>query len=404
MDEVVLVVGGGIVGARAAQMAAAESLYRGASVAVTLVSPLPYTTARPRLYERDLSTVNDYLAETVEPLGVRVIPDWVESIDLAAQRVATRESGSLSYDRLVLAMGSVPIRPPIPGSDSHGFDIETYESADKLRRHLEAAGDGALVVVGAGFTGLEVVTALAGDYPDRPVILVARSAVGTEFGTGAQRVITAALDELGVQVRTGISAVDDQTATFVDGGQLRATAVIWCTGVRAHPLAAQVAEQAGAATDNQGRVVVTSTLAVPGAPGVYAAGDCAHVPTDGPGSQPAMMSCQHGIPQAGFAGANPVRSLLGLPEAEYHQRRYVTCMDLGDAGGFFTTGWDRQLLYSGREGKFLKKRINNSLAVPSGTREQILAEQELIYDYGDEFFTLAPNELDPAPLAEHSGH
>jgi NADH dehydrogenase FAD-containing subunit len=71
---------------------------------------------------------------------------------------------TLCYDRLVYALGSQLLRPPIAGLAEHAFDVDTYHSAAKLYAHLQSlpgrpasAGQLTVVVVGAGLTGIETV-------------------------------------------------------------------------------------------------------------------------------------------------------------------------------------------------------------------------------------------------------
>ena len=76
---------------------------------------------------------------------------------------------TLAYDRLVFALGSELVRPPIPGLAEHGFDIDTYAAAAKLkrasRRFARSAGfaraASRALVVGGGLTGVEMATELA---------------------------------------------------------------------------------------------------------------------------------------------------------------------------------------------------------------------------------------------------
>ncbi len=79
-----------------------------------------------------------------------------------------------------------------------------------------------------------------------------------------------------------------------------------------------------------------------GAPGVFATGDAARAACDDDGNY-ALMSCQHATRMGAFAGNNAAAELLGVPTKPYHQKGYVTCLDLGEAGALFTTGWDRKV-------------------------------------------------------------
>ncbi|MEX1029431.1 MAG: hypothetical protein WDZ91_05200 [Paenibacillaceae bacterium] len=86
------------------------------------------------------------------------------------------------------------------------------------------------------------------------------------------------------------------------------------------------------------------------------------------------MSCQHAIPLGKFAGHNAASELLGLETLNYQQSKYVTCLDLGQSGALFTSGWDRILDKKGLEAKELKEKINKVWIYPpnSSNKEDLL--------------------------------
>ena len=65
-----------------------------------------------------------------------------------------------------------------------------------------------------------------------------------------------------------------------------------------------------------------------------------------------------------FAGNNAAAELLGVPTKPYHQKAYVTCLDLGEAGAIFTLGWERKLKLVGAEAKKTKQQINTVWIYP----------------------------------------
>jgi NADH dehydrogenase len=168
-----IIIGGGFAGVWAAIAAAEERNQRGgpqSPVDITLISRDPWLTIRPRLYERSLEGVRVHLDPILRASGLKRLEGSVEHIDSSGRRVilATRVGQlALQYDRLVLAAGSELRRPAIPGIDL-AFSVDTYAEAERLDRHLQSVratrgvgARGAIVVVGAGFTGLEVATELA---------------------------------------------------------------------------------------------------------------------------------------------------------------------------------------------------------------------------------------------------
>ncbi|TFH85608.1 NAD(P)/FAD-dependent oxidoreductase [Billgrantia azerbaijanica] len=88
-----------------------------------------------------------------------VLGERVETIDRAARRLTTDAGRTLAYDRLVLATGSQPARPPVPGLDLPGVHVfRDLDDADALARAAERGGSA--VVIGGGLLGLEAAEGL----------------------------------------------------------------------------------------------------------------------------------------------------------------------------------------------------------------------------------------------------
>jgi NADH dehydrogenase len=110
-------------------------------------------------------------------------------------------------------------------------------------------------------------------------------------------------------------------------------------------------------------LLVDRCLQVPGVPGVFASGDAARAACDDDGNY-ALMSCQHATRMGAFAGNNAAAELLGVPTKPYHQKAYVTCLDLGEAGALFTRGWERKVEMVGEVAKKTKQEINTVWIYP----------------------------------------
>ena len=375
----ILIIGGGFAGVWCA--ASAVRLRRASGVSeddlrITLVSSGDDMVIRPRLYEPAPHLMRVPLDGVLGPIGVRRLAATVTDIDADTRVVTAVERDgaltSLSYDRLVLASGSQVLRPALPGAEGL-FNIDTMAGAAALDAHVTrlperplAAGRDTAVVVGAGFTGIEVATELAGRLreaagPDARVVLVEREGVvGPELGNGPRPVILAALEEVGVELRLGVSlaAVSSEGATLSDGSTIASDTVIWTVGMTASPLALLI----NGKHDELGRLRVDAYLRVEGVPEVFAAGDTAAAQaTEG---RVVMQSCQHALPQGKFVGHNVAADLLGQPLVAFEPVPYVTCLDLGPAGSVVTSGWDRSVLMSGSAGKALKRTINAEWIYP----------------------------------------
>jgi NADH:ubiquinone reductase (H+-translocating) len=392
----ILVLGAGFAGLWAAIGAARKLDEIGAAVEVEIlvVDRNDYHNIRVRNYEVDLSDVAIPLAELLDPIGVKHRVGEVRAIDPARRHVvvATRSGQEiLDYDRLVLTLGSELVRPAISGLEANCFDVDTYAGARRLDAHLAALGEqvqlGAhkaadgrctVVVVGAGFTGIEVAAEMPDKLDqarvtgDRRTILVDPSpVVGATIGEHARPVIDKALSALGVELRldVAVSAVDAGSITLSSGEVIPTRTVVWCAGMRASPLAATLPVE----RDRYGRLHVDQYMRVTGLTGVFAAGDVASCLVDG--IHPSVMSCQFARPMGRFAGHNVVADLFGRPMLPLHIDWYVTVLDLGAWGALYTVGWDRKLRTTGASAKLTKQTINHKRIYPprNGSRADLFA-------------------------------
>jgi NADH:ubiquinone reductase (H+-translocating) len=376
----VLIIGGGFAGVWAAAGAVRARRDAGANdhaVDVTLVDAGDDLVIRPRLYEADPESMRVALDRVLGPIGVRRVVATVTGLDTEARLVtAIGRDGSameLSYDRLVLTAGSRVLPPTVVGAQ-HIFDVDTLPTAAALESHLgrlSALPGGAerftAVVIGAGFTGIEVAMELvdrlrviAGGDAVRVVLVERTDAVGPELGPGPRPEILAALEHAGVEVRLEVQlrSADSDRAILSDGTVIPTRTVIWTAGMRASALTQQVP----GSRDGIGRLQVDEHMRVIGVDGVYAAGDTAAPVAEG--GHVVMQSCQHAVPQGKLAGAHVAADLLGLPLAPFAPNPYVTCLDLGSYGAVLTTGWDRKITRTGAEAKQIKRSINSEWIYP----------------------------------------
>ena len=386
----IVVLGAGFAGLWAAIGAARKREEIGADghIEIHLIDRNPYHNIRVRNYEIDLGDVAISLQRLLDPVGVSHGIGEVESIDPARRRISLVTSSgerALAYDRLVLALGSEVMRPDIPGLAEHAFDVDTYVAALHLEDHLVSLGRSApspgrstVVVVGAGFTGIEVAAempdrlARAGISGSRRIILVdPNPAVGATIGVRARPVIETALAALDVETRLGVRVVSvDAAGIRLSSGEfIPAQTVIWCAGMRASPLAACFPD----ARDRLGRLLVDPFMRVADVGGVFAAGDVASSVVDG--LHPTVMSCQFARPMGRFAGHNVVADLAGLPMLPLRIDWYVTVLDLGGWGALYTEGWDREVKTTGAAAKATKQTINRKRIYPplTGSREELFA-------------------------------
>ncbi|AMO77111.1 FAD-dependent oxidoreductase [Pseudomonas citronellolis] len=388
MKQQILVVGAGFGGLWSA-LSAARLLDRHErhDVQISLLAPQAELRIRPRFYEPDVGRMFAPLDALFDTVGIRFVQGSAERIDEQAQSVGYRDAagrqGELGYDRLVLATGSQLARPPVPGLDSHAFDVDQIESAARLEAHLKALRNrpasparNTVVVVGGGFTGIETATEMParlrealGAEQDIRVIVVDRGAqVAAALGEGIRPSIIEASAKLGIEwlPDASVAAVDADGVSLADGRRIDSHTVIWTGGLRASPLTGQLSGE----RDALGRLHVDGNLKVRGQAKVFAAGDVAYAATDDLGNH-AVMSCQHAISLGRHAGNNAAADLLGVPPTPYRQPKYVTCLDLGAWGAVYTEGWDRQVKLLGEQAKELKTQINTLWIYPPAADRSI---------------------------------
>ena len=378
-----IIIGAGFAGMYAALSAARLRDIQGVSpeeLEIALVAPEPTLVIRPRLYEQKPETLSAPLLDVLEAIDVDYVQGSAETIDAKARvvQIATAKGTrkTLSYDRLVVATGSRLFRPNIPGLAEHGFSVDQLEDAVALDKHLHSLADrpamngrDTVVVAGGGFTGIEAATEMParlrkifGKNAKPRVIIVDRNgAIAPDMGEGPRPVIEDALRKVGVETRlgAGVASLDKSGVTLSNGEHIETETVIWAAGIRAAPLTQQIPAE----RDNFGRLLVDRDLRVPGVAGVFATGDAARAACDDVGNY-ALMSCQHATRMGAFAGNNAAAELLGVPTKPYHQKGYVTCLDLGEAGALFTRGWDRKVEMVGAVAKKTKQEINTVWIYP----------------------------------------
>jgi NADH dehydrogenase len=379
----IVIIGAGFAGMYAALSAARSRDIRGASseeLEIALVSPEPTLVVRPRLYEPHPETLTAPLLDVLKSIDVVYVRGSVETVDTnyRTMQIASGNgaSQSLAYDRLVMATGSRLFRPNIPGLAEHAFSVDSLDDAVALDKHLHGLavrppmnGRNTVVVAGGGFTGIEAATEMPArlreifgkDAKTRVVIVDRTNAIAPDMGAGPRPVIEDALRKLGVETRlgAGVASLDAAGVTLSSGEHIETETVIWAAGMRAAPLTAQIPAE----RDNLGRLLVDRDLRVPGVQGVFATGDAARAACDDDGNY-ALMSCQHATRMGAFAGNNAAAELLGVPTRPYHQKAYVTCLDLGEAGALFTRGWERKVEMVGDVAKKTKHEINTVWIYP----------------------------------------
>jgi NADH:ubiquinone reductase (H+-translocating) len=394
----VVIVGAGFAGYNAAQEL---SKLAGASIEITVINSADYFLYLPLLPQVGTGLVEPRhicVSLLSRMLKVRFVLGTVTNVD-PRQKVVTWSSpeggsGQAGYDRLILTAGSVNKLLPIPGvaDYAHGFRsiAEAIYLRDHIIRQLELAAGAAdeaerrarctFVVVGAGYTGTEVAaqgqlltTRLAKRMPGlageqiRWMLLDTAPRLLPELDPRLSRTADRVLRRRGVEVRTGQSvatALDGCWVQLSTGEKVPTHSLIWCVGVRADPL------MDGLNLDtNRGRLVVDEFMAVPGAPDIYACGDCAAVPDLTRPGEICGMTAQHAQRQ-GKQVARNVAASLGAGEARPYKHH-----DLGflvDLGGLAAAANPLNIPLSGPAANLVTRAYH--LIAMAGNRTRVLAE------------------------------
>jgi NAD(P)H-nitrite reductase large subunit len=200
-----------------------------------------------------------------------------ERIDTQTREVTLTDSTRLRFDKLLLAVGSTPASPPVPGIDSEG--VHTCWTLADARAILELAQPGARVLqMGAGFIGCIILEALAARGVQLTVVEMGERMVPRMMGEVAGNMIRRWCEQKGVSVHTGtrVEAIERTQgggaplkARLSGGAVLEADLIISATGVKPN---IGFLENSGIKC-LQG-ILVDETMQT-SVPGIYAAGDCA---------------------------------------------------------------------------------------------------------------------------------
>ncbi|WP_101784625.1 nitrite reductase large subunit NirB [Nonomuraea indica] len=200
----------------------------------------------------------------------------VTVIDREARVVTTADGAAEPYDVLVLATGSAPFVPPVPGA-GHAFVYRTIDDLDAIRDAARGATEG--VVVGGGLLGLEAADALRGLGLRTHIVEMSPWLMPRQVDEGGGSVLKGHIEGLGLSVHAGAGVkeiVTDSGGRVTgllkpDGTLLDAQVVVFSAGVRPRD---ELARACGLEVGERGGVVVDEGMRTSD-PAVYAIGECA---------------------------------------------------------------------------------------------------------------------------------
>ena len=249
-----------------------------------------------------------------DPSCVLHLDSRVGTVDRTARSVTTEDGRTLPYDALVLATGSYPFVPPVPGRDLPGcFVYRTLDDLDAIRAAAErahGAGDGerSAVVVGGGLLGLEAARALRLLGLSPHVVELGPRLMPLQVDDGGAGLLRQLIEDLDVTVHlsTSVETIEQRgaglRASLTDGSTLDVDAIVFSAGVRPQDA---LALAAGLATGDRGGVVVDRSCRTAD-DHIWAVGECASI--DG---------VAYGLVAPGYAMAELVAEQLTGGEGEF---------------------------------------------------------------------------------------
>jgi len=202
---------------------------------------------------------------------------WVERIVPTERLVYCRDGRVYSYEKLVLATGSYPFVPPIPGNDQpHCLVYRTLQDLQNIE--ASAAQSKVGVVIGGGLLGLEAANALKQLGLETHVVEFAPQLMAVQLDQAGGALLAQKIQQLGVTVHTGkgTQAIVPGTQCryqlqFADGSTLETDLVLFSAGIRPYD---QLGRSSGLAVGERGGIVIND-LCQTSDPSTYAIGECA---------------------------------------------------------------------------------------------------------------------------------
>jgi len=365
----IVLVGHGMVGQRFLEALAERGLTATHRVVVLCEEPRP-AYDRVQLTSYFSGRTPDELSLTDEEFikehGIELyVGDPAESIDRDARKVTARSGLTVGYDTLVLATGSYPFVPPVPGKDAEGcFVYRTIEDLLAIEEYATSrATTGA--VVGGGLLGLEAAGALKGLGLTTHIVEFAPRLMPVQVDEGGGAALLRTIEDMGLTVHTGTGTQEIVTGgdgavtgmKLSDGSELPTDIVVFSAGVRPRD---QLARDIGLVVGERGGITVDEQCRTSD-PHVFAIGECA-LASDGrvyglvaPGYEMAETAAATiAADEASFTGADlsTKLKLLGVDVASFGDAHGATadCLDVVYADS--RSGTYKKLVI-GRDGELL---------------------------------------------------
>ena len=390
----ILILGGGFAGLTVA-MELEKKLARNRDVEVTLVNRDNFFLFTPMLHEvaasdLDVTTIVNPVRKVLR--HVHFFVGQVEKIDLEQKSVIVshgfdRHQHALSFDFLVVGMGSVTNFHGIPGLEQRALTMKTLGDAIRLRNHIiahleEAESDCCMVketlltfvVAGGGFAGVETVAAINDfarralrSYPRlseqmlRFVLVHHGPAILPELEDKLSKYAQKKLAGRRVEIHlnTTVEGFSNMAVKLADGTTIPTNTLIWTAGTSPNPLLQSIP-----CAKEHGRLLVTESLNLRDWPDVWALGDCAAVPERRTGKfHP--PTAQHALRQAKIVAHNVIAVVHGREKKAFNFSTIAQLAAIGQRTGVanilgvnfsgFVAWWLWRTIYLSKLPRFEKK-------------------------------------------------
>jgi NADH dehydrogenase len=301
---------------------------------VTLVNKHDYHYITTWLHEPAAGTASAdharvYLDQIIDTNKIRFVKGTVQSIQPDERKVTLENGDVLSYDYLVIGLGSEPETFGIEGLKEHAFSIRSINAVRQIREHIEYMFAKykveperedylTFVVGGAGFTGIEFCGELADRVPElcrefdvNPdlVKIYNIEAAPTALPGFDPDLVNYAMEVLtrkGIQfkINTPIKQCTPEGVVLATGEEIKSATVVWTGGVRGN----SIVEKSGFEV-MRGRVKVDEYLRAPGYDNVFIVGDCALIFNDQ--GRPYPPTAQIAVQEGENCGSNLVKIVRG---------------------------------------------------------------------------------------------
>ncbi len=225
-----VIVGGSIAGASAIKAIRANDP-NGVITLVTAENPFYYRPLIPLIIDDEITDEDIFFPEDIETShGIRLISDTAVALDTEKKEVMLASAGRLRYDKLLIATGSVPLLPDVPGTEK-AFTLRTLTDAHKIKE--AAAGSGKTVILGGGLVGIKAAGSLLKLGHNVTIIEKLSQILYPRLDQKGADIVQKKLEEKGLRFITTetITEVLDSGVRLTSGDVIDADLVILAIGV-----------------------------------------------------------------------------------------------------------------------------------------------------------------------------